>query len=179
MERKSTIEEALQAQFAILQTHNATMDTPLVDSEGFPRSDIDVFAVRHARVRIIELRNDLKATYDDIAAALQDGGLADASSSSAPATNGVANSQAPMVNGIHDTVEDQSATPQIPFGKVNGVAPGSPAAQAVSVCHLVSLRKLMLRNLGAPKRRPTSQIWGNDCRRIGRVAPASFAAGSK
>lgn len=29
------------------------MDDPLVDSEGFPRSDIDVYAVRTARHRIL------------------------------------------------------------------------------------------------------------------------------
>ena len=29
------------------------MDTPLVDRDGFPRSDIDVYAVRQARNEII------------------------------------------------------------------------------------------------------------------------------
>ena len=29
------------------------MDEPLVDSEGYPRNDIDVYRVRHARHRII------------------------------------------------------------------------------------------------------------------------------
>ena len=34
------------------------MDSPLVDSEGFPLASIDVYAVRHARVKIIQLLND-------------------------------------------------------------------------------------------------------------------------
>lgn len=36
----------------------STMHSPLVTLDGFPRNDIDVLAVRTARVRILELRND-------------------------------------------------------------------------------------------------------------------------
>ncbi len=32
----------------------------LVDSEGFPRGDIDVYSVRSARQRVLCLRNDHK-----------------------------------------------------------------------------------------------------------------------
>merc|ERR1719430_371920 len=35
------------------------MDDPLVDEEGFPRSDIDVYQVRHARSNIRSKGNDL------------------------------------------------------------------------------------------------------------------------
>lgn len=38
--------------FAIFQ-NNIGMNGPLVDSEGFPRNDIDVYQVRHARHKII------------------------------------------------------------------------------------------------------------------------------
>lgn len=34
------------------------MNSSLITLDGFPRDDIDVLAVRHARVRLIELRND-------------------------------------------------------------------------------------------------------------------------
>lgn len=37
----------------IAQNKNVGMHGPLLDSEGFPRSDIDVVAVRTARNRII------------------------------------------------------------------------------------------------------------------------------
>ena len=66
MSRKDAIEAEMEAQLSILQSNAVTIDTPLVDSEGFPRADIDVWAVRHARVRIIELRNDLKALMDEM-----------------------------------------------------------------------------------------------------------------
>ncbi|CAK9301137.1 unnamed protein product [Gordionus sp. m RMFG-2023] len=36
------------------------MTEPLVDSEGFPRSDINVYSVRKLRNQIICLQNDLK-----------------------------------------------------------------------------------------------------------------------
>ena len=36
-----------------LQQQDVGMDGPLVDTEGFPRADIDVYSVRHARHGII------------------------------------------------------------------------------------------------------------------------------
>ena len=121
MQRKEGIEAELDEQFSILKAHNCTMQTALVDEEGFPRADIDVYAVRHARVRIIELRNDHKAVMDDILKGLQ----------------GVYNPA--LVPNIRDTQRTQE--PPIntsglqPFAKVDGVAPGSPAAAAV--CRLL------------------------------------------
>jgi hypothetical protein len=38
--------------FLFFQQKNIGMDGPLVDSEGFPRADIDVYSVRHARHQI-------------------------------------------------------------------------------------------------------------------------------
>ena len=64
MARRDAIEAEMEAQLSILQSNSVNMDTPLVDHEGFPRDDIDIWAVRHARVRIIELRNDHKALMD-------------------------------------------------------------------------------------------------------------------
>ena len=37
----------------VLQQQDVGMDGPLVDAEGFPRADIDVYSVRHARHSII------------------------------------------------------------------------------------------------------------------------------
>ncbi|RLO09218.1 hypothetical protein DYB28_014714 [Aphanomyces astaci] len=39
---------------------------PLVDDEGFPRSDIDVYTVRHKRHRFACLQNDLKWKMQEI-----------------------------------------------------------------------------------------------------------------
>ncbi|KAF5382733.1 hypothetical protein D9615_002859 [Tricholomella constricta] len=112
MQKKSNIEEQIETQISILKANNnSTLETPLVDAEGFPRADIDVYSVRTARVRIIELRNDLEAVTNGIAKALEviyDPALAPKDSGPGPGA---------------------STEPQ-PFAKVNGVAPGSPAADA-------------------------------------------------
>jgi 26S proteasome non-ATPase regulatory subunit 9 len=135
--RKEGIEAELDAQASILRANNATLQSPLVDNEGFPRDDLgvenslldrffgtshfntDIYQVRNARVRIIELRNDLKAVTDDIAKALES--IYDPSVASASSSSG-AEAQA-------STEEDTTK----PFARVDGVAPSSPAAEAVSV----------------------------------------------
>jgi 26S proteasome non-ATPase regulatory subunit 9 len=126
MERKDALETELSAQFSILSANQSTMNTPLVDPEGFPRADIDVWAVRHARVRIIELRNDLKQIVDDIAVALTAVRSDDAAG---PQRNGAGTV---MMNGTShneaDSPEDLEG-----FARVDGVAPGSPASVAVGL----------------------------------------------
>jgi 26S proteasome non-ATPase regulatory subunit 9 len=77
----------------------------------------DIYQVRNARVRIIELRNDLKDVTDDIAKALQ--AVYDPSSVTAE----VSSSSGAPAGDEADFVK--------PFAKVDGIAPGSPAAEAV------------------------------------------------
>lgn len=121
MTQKDNIEAELESHISILKANNVTMQSPLVDAEGFPRADIDIYAVRGARVRIIELRNDLKAVMDSIGKALE--GIFDPSLST-----GVA--------------EAHSETTSLkPFAKVEAVAPGSPAAEAVCFRDLKNSRE--------------------------------------
>ncbi|TFK52432.1 hypothetical protein OE88DRAFT_1698249 [Heliocybe sulcata] len=113
MEQKQNLEAELDAQFSILSANQSTMNSPLLDQEGFPRADIDVWAVRHARVRVIELRNDMTALMDRIARALE--GVYDPNLNMGPSTSATtATSQAPLS----------------PFARVDGVAPDSPASAA-------------------------------------------------
>lgn len=114
MARKDAIESEIKTQFSILDTHNVTMQTPLVDPDGFPRADIDIWAIRTARVRIIELNNDLKDVMDAIGKALE--GVYDSSR----------DSPVPSIPS-----QDASSANLKPFAKVESVAPGSPAADAV------------------------------------------------
>ncbi|KAL1711009.1 hypothetical protein EV121DRAFT_250694 [Schizophyllum commune] len=106
MSQKEATETMIEEQASILKSNNATMRSPLVDADGFPRDDMDIYAVRGARVRIIELRNDLDDLMNKIGKALE---------------------------GVYDPAliapkpsEDDLRT----FAKVNAVAPGSPAADA-------------------------------------------------
>lgn len=111
MQKKAIIEAEIEVQITILKANNCDMRSLLVDAEGFPRADIDIYAVRGARVRIIELRNDLASAMDSIAKALQ---------------------------GVYDPTLVQTATPEAkpptalkPFARVDGVAPSSPAMDSV------------------------------------------------
>jgi 26S proteasome non-ATPase regulatory subunit 9 len=61
MDRKGAIETEMQACNTVLENGGVGMNGRLVDDQGFPRADIDVYAVRRARNRIICLRNDHKA----------------------------------------------------------------------------------------------------------------------
>lgn len=115
--RKDALEAELEGQYGILKVNQSTLTTSLVDSEGFPRADIDVYAVRHARVRIIELRNDLKAIIDQLGKALEE--VYDSQNGEMTKKEEVVNSQAAGSSG------------EVPFARINGVAPGSPASQAV------------------------------------------------
>ncbi|KAE9553457.1 hypothetical protein FO519_003329 [Halicephalobus sp. NKZ332] len=56
--KRDEIDEKLEEYLAVLRANNIDMKSPLVDQEDYPRDDIDVYAVRDARVNIIRLQND-------------------------------------------------------------------------------------------------------------------------
>ncbi len=66
MEKKRKVEEELKELYGVLNSHKVTLDEPLVDAQGYPRADVDVYQVRRARARINCLRNDLKGLMDSI-----------------------------------------------------------------------------------------------------------------
>ena len=73
MEKKKLIEEQMEAYSSFLTSPgNPGMDEPLIDEEGFPRADIDLYKVREARNKIICLNNDLKEVTDQLKAGLED-----------------------------------------------------------------------------------------------------------
>jgi 26S proteasome non-ATPase regulatory subunit 9 len=154
--RKDALEAELEAQGSILKANNADMRQPLVDREGFPRDDLDVWAVRHARVRIIELRNDLAALMDEIAKTLE----TVYRRSPPPRAEGEGTSRSGATTTASATVSGETTISELlPFARVNGVAPGSPAADAVRPsfmshrCGSVSLCDLNLSTvLGYAKR---------------------------
>jgi 26S proteasome regulatory subunit N4 len=122
----------LEAQGSILKANNADMRQPLVDREGFPRDGLDVWAVRHARVRIIELRNDLAALMDEIAKTLE----TVYRRSPPPQTEGEGTSRSGATTTSATFSGEATISGLLPFARVNGVAPDSPAADAVrpSLC---------------------------------------------
>lgn len=63
---RDDIDAELQSNIDVLSEQQATMTSPLVDSQGFPIATTDIVAVRSARARIIALRNDRKALDEKI-----------------------------------------------------------------------------------------------------------------
>lgn len=150
MSQKENIEAELDAQFSILKVNNVDMTTPLVDREGFPRADVDVYAIRHARRRINELRNDYKAVMNEIETALQ--AVYD------PSTAGSLPAASEEV-AQHTSLTD-SAESLLAFARVDGVAPGSPAAEAVrryEACFEDDFDRVLL--TGTSTRRSDIEVW--------------------
>ncbi|XP_070156819.1 26S proteasome non-ATPase regulatory subunit 9 [Polyergus mexicanus] len=113
MKDKENIETNLRTLKEILDSNHVGMDEPLVDSEGFPRQDIDVYQVRHARHKMICLTNDHKALMKKIEEGLH----------KIHALAGGNEAQEPVSN-VSDIQETEMLEP---FLRVNLVSPGSPA----------------------------------------------------
>jgi len=115
--RRQDIDEQIQALGGILQSNHVGMSEPLVDAEGFPRNDIDVFQVRHARHKIICLQNDFKSLTKEIENNMQ------------------AYHQRLKESGVTDAMMDMNVDnppepEKTPIVKVNLVSEGSPAFHA-------------------------------------------------
>ncbi|KAF9188831.1 26S proteasome non-ATPase regulatory subunit 9 [Haplosporangium sp. Z 767] len=135
MKQKDYIEAEIKKAQDDLQSQKVGMTDKLVDSSGFPRSDIDLVVVTTARSNIIKLKNDHKAIMLQIEEALHavhaeaiaekqkkeaEKKLQDASASTS--------SSAPSGSSTTDAYHQDPSLP--PFARVNGVAPDSPAKEA-------------------------------------------------
>jgi 26S proteasome non-ATPase regulatory subunit 9 len=56
--KRDAIDKEIEEHTATLNANSVDMKAPLVDAQDFPRNDIDIYAVRDARVNIIRLTND-------------------------------------------------------------------------------------------------------------------------
>ncbi|KAK1938443.1 putative 26S proteasome non-ATPase regulatory subunit 9 [Babesia divergens] len=73
IKKKEDIETEMEALISFLNSDeckNVGMKGALVDNEQFPRSDIDIYAVRDARHRVYCLQNDYKSVEAEIEKAL-------------------------------------------------------------------------------------------------------------
>lgn len=112
MDQKDKIEKEIAALMEVLASNRVGLYDSLVDEEGYPRQDIDVYQVRHARHRIICLQNDHKALMKEIENglyALHSGG---------------------GLNQSDDPMDESSKPSGDPIAVVNKVTPGSPASIA-------------------------------------------------
>ncbi|XP_063231515.1 26S proteasome non-ATPase regulatory subunit 9 [Bacillus rossius redtenbacheri] len=113
MDRRSAIEREIDAMRQILQSNNIDMKEPLVDADGFPRQDIDVYQVRLARHRIICLMNDHKALMRQIEQGLV-----------------TIHSQIRESGGAGVSAAPRRRESSTPIARVNFVSPDSPAERA-------------------------------------------------
>ncbi|ERE75687.1 WD repeat-containing protein 66, partial [Cricetulus griseus] len=99
------------------------MSEPLVDCEGYPRADVDLYQVRTARHNIICLQNDHKAVMKQVEEALHQLHARDKEKQARD-----------MAEAQEEAMSRRlgSNSPVLPqaFAKVNSISPGSPASIA-------------------------------------------------
>uniref|UniRef100_A0A9L0S9H3 26S proteasome non-ATPase regulatory subunit 9 n=1 Tax=Equus caballus TaxID=9796 RepID=A0A9L0S9H3_HORSE len=107
--RKEEIEAQIKANYEVLESQKGIgMNEPLVDCEGYPRSDVDLYQVRTARHNIVCLQNDHKAVMKQ--------------------ARDMAEAQKEAMNcGLG---QNEGLSPLQAFAKVNSISPGSPASIA-------------------------------------------------
>ncbi|XP_072456653.1 26S proteasome non-ATPase regulatory subunit 9 isoform X2 [Notamacropus eugenii] len=108
------------------QQKGVGMNEPLVDIEGYPRADVDVYQVRTARHNIICLQNDHKALMKQVEDALHQlharGKEKQARDAAEAQNEALSQGQGPS--------QSLSQNPPRPFAKVNSISPGSPASNS-------------------------------------------------
>ncbi|KAG5460480.1 MAG: hypothetical protein BJ554DRAFT_7467 [Olpidium bornovanus] len=141
---------------AVVQQNGVGMQGPLVDSEGFPRTDIDVPGVRETRVRVIaelrmsarsplasfgilELRNDLAEVMTQAEKAIhavhaetRESRSCEMECDTAGDASGSSEGQTGALRGAENGSERMMPSYPAAFAVVNAVAPDSPAKSAVS-----------------------------------------------
>lgn len=123
-QKKFEIENELKELEKVLeQEGNIGLTGSLVDSEGYPRADIDLYKVRLARQQINCLRNDYKQVMSQIEVELEKIYSKTSTIESESPSNNNNNSESSTNNG-------NSGTKGRPFCVVTQVDVGSPAAEA-------------------------------------------------
>ena len=99
---------------------NVGMEGNLIDEQGFPRSDIDIYKIRLTRQRLNCLQNDYKTVLDQIEKVL----------SVKLSTNNNNNDQEKKTNEVISSVNYQANDKLRSFLSVKNISNGSPAYQA-------------------------------------------------
>ncbi|XP_039119685.1 26S proteasome non-ATPase regulatory subunit 9 [Dioscorea cayenensis subsp. rotundata] len=129
MEKRASVEAEMNAIIEILCGPGGPgISGNLVDAEGFPRSDIDIPAVRSQRHRLAELRNDHKYVTAKI-----DTNLELLHSVKLP-NSGSRTPENSAASSLHDTTSqaspmDEGSVHRIPFAIIDEISDASPAAE--------------------------------------------------
>ncbi|XP_051947609.1 26S proteasome non-ATPase regulatory subunit 9 [Xyrauchen texanus] len=115
IKRKDEIEEQIKAYYDTLEDQgDVGMHGPLVDAEGFPRADVDLYTVRTARHNVSRLQNDHKTVMVEIENALH-------KLHAKVRVNKQDEEMAPV------EATDHAASLPSPFARVDTIVQGSPA----------------------------------------------------
>ncbi|KAM5238975.1 26S proteasome non-ATPase regulatory subunit 9 [Ctenodactylus gundi] len=125
MRRKEEIEAQIKANYDVLDGQKGVgMNEPLVDCEGYPRADVDLYQVRTARHNIICLQNDHKAVMKQVEEALHRLHARDKEKQARDVAEARREALSCQLG------QSESHGPPLAFAKVNAVSPGSPASFA-------------------------------------------------
>ncbi|KAJ0019192.1 hypothetical protein NQD34_006761 [Periophthalmus magnuspinnatus] len=116
IKKKDEIEEQIKAYYDVLEDQGVGTEGPLVDAEGYPRADVNLYQIRTARHQIACLQNDHKALMAEIEEALHK-----------------LHAQEKEKRGsgtAHDNPMEEEASLPATFARVDAVTAGSPAHTA-------------------------------------------------
>ncbi|XP_054725452.1 26S proteasome non-ATPase regulatory subunit 9 [Anastrepha obliqua] len=132
MAEKERLESRISEYGNILASNNNVgMQGPLLDADGFPRSDIDVCQVRQARQQIICLQNDHKALMKEIEKNMHKLHAEAAEEQSQSLSHKAAGMHLEDDNELSNTNSEHSVLPTAQvIVKVNMISRGSPAEEA-------------------------------------------------
>ncbi|XP_046872735.1 26S proteasome non-ATPase regulatory subunit 9 [Hypomesus transpacificus] len=118
VKKKDEIEEQIKAYYDVLEDQGVGTEGPLVDEEGFPRADVNVYQIRTARHSISCLQNDHKAIMVEIEEALHK-----------LHSREKAKRKQDEAEADPEVMEQEVSLPP-PFARVDAVTQGSPACRA-------------------------------------------------
>ncbi|XP_068559888.1 26S proteasome non-ATPase regulatory subunit 9 [Cebidichthys violaceus] len=122
VKKKDEIEEQIKAYYDVLEDQGVGVEGLLVDAEGFPRADVNVYQIRTARHSISCLQNDHKAIMEEIEEALHE---LHAREKAKREKDGAGD----QGEAMEEAMEQQVTLPP-PFARVDAVTQGSPACGA-------------------------------------------------
>ncbi|KAI3372819.1 hypothetical protein L3Q82_023278 [Scortum barcoo] len=118
VKKKDDIEEQIKAYYDVLEDQGVGVEDPLVDEEGYPRADVNLYQIRTARHNISCLQNDHKQIMKEIEEALHKLHAREK-----------AKRQQDEAEAQVEAMEQQVTLPP-PFARVDAVTQGSPACGA-------------------------------------------------
>ncbi|XP_026199268.1 26S proteasome non-ATPase regulatory subunit 9 [Anabas testudineus] len=118
VKKKDEIEEQIKAYYDVLEDQGVGFEGPLVDAEGYPRADVNLYQIRTARHNISCLQNDHKAIMAEIEEALHKLHAREK-----------AKRERDEAEAQDEAMEQQVSLPP-PFAQVDAVTQGSPASGA-------------------------------------------------